>query len=579
MDGVESLMSEQTQSQSTAHIDERVWHQWYEDGVPRELSLSDHPLDESLRVSAERYPKRDAIRFFGGSTSYRKLDEEVNRFANVLIKMGVEPGDRIAFVLPNCPQLIICYYGSLRAGAVVVPTSPLYTEREMQHQLADSEARVVICLSRLFSKVQNIRENLPDLEHVIVTNIKEHLPVLSRLYFTVAREKKEGHHVDLPDDGRTHSLPDLMKEAGTDDPGVDVSIDDLAALQYTAGTTGTPKGVMLPHRTFVVGALHAQIWTRNVERPQGHDVVLGVIPIFHPLAQTTVMNYPISAGATMVLLPRFSVAETLQAINDERPNMFPGVPALFRAVLGSSDLDQYQIDSLMACISGAAPLPVDVQDRFEELAGVRMVEGYGSTEAPVTHCNPMLGTRKEGSIGVPLPSTDAAIFDLETRSRRLETGEVGELAVRGPQVMLGYWKQEEKTAEDLRDGWFFTGDTGSMDEDGFFTLVDRKNDLMIVSGFNVFPSEVENVIRQHPKVADVAVAGVPDPGRGEVAKAFVVPQDDEDVNKREIIALCREHLANYKVPRDVEFRDDLPRNVIGKVLRRQLIEEETGDQA
>lgn len=551
---------------------ERPWHQWYESTVPINLDVPEHDLPEFLRNTAERYPKRDAIRFLGRAISFSELDADVNRMANALLEYGVEPGDRVALMMPNSPQMVICYYGVMRAGAIVVPTNPLYTARELQHQLRDSGARIVVCLSRMFKKLQGVRNELPDLESVIVTNIKEYLPLVSRIYFTLAREKKEGHAVDLPDDGRTFWLPEFLKRGRRSHPGVSRHPDDVAVLQYTAGTTGTPKGVMLTHRNLVIGALHAQVWTANVERPAGHDVVLGVIPVFHPLAQTTVMNYPISAGATTVLLPRFTVAETLEAIQKERPNMFPGVPSLFRVLLESRDIDKYQLDSLQACICGAAPLPRDVQSRFEALAGVRMVEGYGLTEAPVTHCNPMLGERREGSIGVPLPNTDAMIVDLEDRSVRLGPGETGELAVRGPQVMRGYWQREDRTAENLIDGWYYTGDTGIMDEDGFFRLVDRKSDMIIVGGYNVFPSEIEKVIAEHPQVHEVAVARVTDPRRGEAPRAFVVPKDGADLSRRDILSHCRENLAHYKVPRSVEFRKELPKNLLGKVLRRELVE-------
>jgi long-chain acyl-CoA synthetase len=551
---------------------ERPWHQWYEANVPVNLDIPEHDLPVFLKKSAEKYTKRNAIRFFGRGISFRELDQEVNRMANALLAFGIEPGDRVALIMPNSPQMVICYYGVMRAGAVVVPTNPLYTARELQHQLNDSGARIVVCLSRMFKKLQGIREELPDLEHVVVTNIKEYLPFFSRIYFSLAREKKEGHSVELPDDGRTSWLPDFLKRGKNSYPDVRRNPDDVAVLQYTAGTTGTPKGVMLTHRNLVTGALHAQVWTGNIDRPAGHDVVLGVIPVFHPLAQTTVMNYPISAGATTVLLPRFSVGETLQAIQKERPNMFPGVPSLFRVLLESRDIDNYQLDSLQACISGAAPLPREVQSRFEALAGVRMVEGYGLTEAPVTHCNPMLGERREGSIGVPLPNTDAVIVDLEDRSNRLPPGETGELAVRGPQVMRGYWKRDDRTAENLIDGWYFTGDTGLMDEDGFFRLVDRKSDMIIVGGYNVFPSEIEKVISEHPRVHEVAVARAQDPRRGEVPRAFVVAKEGADLTRRDILSHCRENLAHYKIPRSIEFRKELPKNMLGKVLRRELIE-------
>jgi long-chain acyl-CoA synthetase len=541
--------------------------------VPREIDIPERPLPSFLAESARRYPERDAIRFMGRAMTYREFDEAVNRFANALIGLGVRPGDRVALVLPNCPQIAIGYYGGLRAGAIVVPVNPLFTEQEMQHLLADAGARVLLCLSLVFPKIQAVRDALPDLEHVIVTNVKEYLPALSSVLFTVARERREGHRVRFEEDGRTHWLQNLLSSAATTDPAVPASIDDIALLQYTTGTTGTPKGVIQTHRVLVLGALHAHYWCCNIKRPEGDDVVLGVIPIFHSLAQTTVLNYPIMGGGTMVLLPRFAIGDVLSAIDKEKPNLFPGVPAMFAVLLDAGNLDRYDLSSLRACICGAAPLTQEVQDRFEAITNVRMVEGFGLTEAPVTHCNTMLGKRKIGTIGVPLPNTDAAIVDLETGSRRLGPNEVGEIAVSGPQVMRGYWNREPETNHVLRDGWLLTGDIGEMDEDGFFRIVDRRKDLIIVGGLNVYPSQVEAVIASHPAAKEAAVVGVPDRRRGEAPKAYVVLKEGASATARDIIDHARQHLASYKVPRSVEFRDELPKTLIGKVLRRRLAEE------
>lgn len=552
----------------------RPWLRHYEAGIPWAIDLPTQTLSEYLAHTAARYPKREAVRFFGRTIHYRELDEAVNRFAQSLIRLGVQPGDRVALILPNCPQIVIGYYGALRAGAIVVPCNPLYAEPELAHQLADAEVKVVLVLSLLFPKVQAIRHQVPTLEHVIVTNIKEYLPPIARVGFTLFRERREGHDVTLPEDGRTHWLQTLLHSAPATAPEQTRTLDDLAVLQYTAGTTGIPKGAMLTHRNLVAVALQTHAWARNIEDPDGSDVVLGVIPIFHIYGQTVVMNFPIVSGGCMVLIPRFGIKEILESIDRERPTFFPGVPTMYAVLANAPNVGKYNLRSLKACISGAAPLPVSVQEQFERLTGARLVEGYGLSEAPVTHCNPILGERRAGTIGLPLPSTEAMVVDLETGTRPLPPGEVGELAVRGPQVMHGYWKRPDETARVFRDGWFLTGDIGRMSDDGYFQIVDRRKDMIIVGGLKVFPSEVESVLLQHPAVKEAVVVGIPDPYRGEMVKAFVVLQDGQAVTERELLAFCRERLAPHRVPREIEIRSELPKNLIGKVLRRKLIEEE-----
>lgn len=553
---------------------DRPWFQWYEPGIPHTVSVPDQPLHHFLSSTTAHVPARPVIRFEGRALSYQELEDAASRFASVLGTLGLHPGDRVALLLPNCPQFVIAYYGGLRAGAIVVPTSPLYVESELQHQLADAEARVLVCLSALFPKVQAIRSGLPALEQVIVTNIKEYLPAVKQAVFSVSEERKGGHRPELPQDGHTHWLQPLLAGATAHHPGVSATVDDVAVLQYTAGTTGSPKGVMLTHRNLVASVLEAHAWCRNVSKRDGADVVLGVIPLFHIYAQTTVMNFPIIGGGTMILQPHFSLKAVLKAITKERPDFFPGVPAIYTVISQAPNVGNYDLHSLKACLSGAAPLPREVQERFEALTGARVVEGYGLSEAPVTHCNPIHGRRKVGSIGVPIPSTDAAIFDLEAGVQRLGPGELGELAVRGPQVMNGYWRRAEETAQVMKNGWFLTGDIARMDEDGFFSIVDRKKDLINVGGLKVSPSEVEACLAALPNVKEVAAVGISDQQRGEVVKAYVVLDEGQRATEHEIIDACRTKLAPYKVPKAVEFRPELPKNMLGKVLRRRLVAEE-----
>jgi len=565
---------------SNAPMAERPWLAAYDAGVPADIDVPDEPLHAALSAAATRYPRRTAIRFFGRSLSYAELDVLANRFANVLLALGVQQGDRVALLLPNCPQMVVAYYGGLRAGAVMVPTSPLYVESELEHQLADAGASVVVCLSSLFGKVQAVRPRLPALQRVIVTSIKDFFPTRLRLLFSLTRERRDGHRVSLPGDGRTYWLMRLLSRARSSDQNVEVNADDLALLQYTGGTTGVAKGAMLTHRNLVANTLQVRACFVNLANPSGPDIVMGVLPLFHIYAMTTVMNFSIRGGGTMVLQPRFIVDDVLKAIQRERPHLFPGVPTMYMAINHAPHLSRYNLRSLKGAISGAAPLPREVQARFEQLTGARLIEGYGLTEAsPVTHCVPFAAEHRVGTIGVPVPSTEAAIFDQETGTRRLAPGEVGELAVRGPQVMRGYWNRPDETAQVLRDGWLFTGDLARVEPDGYFSIVDRKKDMIITGGMNVYPRDVEEPLYQHPKVREAVAVGVPDPRWGEAVKVYLVLRDGETATEQEILDYCHARMARYKVPKYVEFRRELPKSLVGKVLRRQLIEEEEARQA
>jgi long-chain acyl-CoA synthetase len=560
---------------ASAPLAERPWLKAYDPGVPADIDLADEPLHAALAASAARVPERAAIKFFGRAIAYRELDELVNRFANALISLGIRKGDRVALLMPNCPQMVIAYYGGLRAGAVMVATSPLYVESELEHQLADADASAIVCLSALFGQVQAVRPRLPALKHVIVTNIKDYFPTRLRLLFTISKERRDGHRVRLPADGQTYWFTRLLSRARPTDPRIDVRADDLALLQYTGGTTGVAKGAMLTHRNLLANTLQVRAWFKNLAKPDGSDVVLGVIPLFHIYAITSVMNSTIHGGGTMILQPRFVLEDVLKAIHRERPDLLPGVPTMYLQINHAPKLNRYNLRSLKGAISGAASLPSEVQRQFEALTRARLVEGYGLTEAsPVTHCSPFQGERHPGSIGIPLPSTNAAIFDQETGTRRLGSGEVGELAVRGPQVMRGYWKRPDETAKVLRDGWLFTGDIASMDADGYFSIVDRKKDLIITGGMNVYPRDVEEPLYQHPKVKEAVAVGIPDERWGEAVKVYIVLRDGQSATGQEILDFCHSRMARYKVPKFVEFRDELPKSLVGKVLRRRLLEEE-----
>ncbi|WP_337287643.1 long-chain fatty acid--CoA ligase [Candidatus Methylomirabilis sp.] len=559
---------------------DRPWFVHYDQWVPRRLEYPDIPLHRFLSVSAQKYPDRNAIIFYGRRLTYRALDEAAARFAAALADRGLTKGDRVALLLPNCPQMVIAYYGTLRAGGLAVSTSPLYSTRELTHQLNDSGAETIVVLSKLYPLVREVAPKT-GLKRIIVTNIKEYFPPLLRLLFTLLKEKPQGHRPAVERQPGTEWFSEVLSSAPTTSPAIMVGPDDPALLQYTGGTTGLAKGAVLTHRNLIANTIQTGAWMvkpalSSVEGEKNRiEVFLGAIPFFHVYGMTVVMNLCISLGHTMVLLPQFKVPEVLKTIAKYRPTLFPGVPTMYVAINNDPEVGGYDLHSIKACLSGAAPLPVEVANRFEALTGARLVEGFGLTEAsPVTHANPLFGARKIGTIGLPLPDTDAMIVDIETGERMLPPQEIGEVVVKGPQVMAGYWNQPNETAMVLRDGWLYTGDIGFMDEQGYFTIVDRKKEMIIAGGFNVYPREVEEPLYEHLKVKEVVAVGLPDPYRGETVKVYIVLKEGERATEQEIIDFCKQRMAKHKVPTLVEFRQELPKTVVGKALRRTLREEE-----
>ncbi|MDR6226511.1 long-chain-fatty-acid--CoA ligase [Desmospora profundinema] len=551
---------------------EKPWFKNYPEPTARQLNYPDHSLPFFLEQAAREFPNREAIHFMGKRLSYRELLHDVYRMANALDTLGVQKGERVAIMLANSPQAVIAYYAVLILGGVVVQTNPMYKERELEHQLSDSEAETIICLDLVYNQVAKVRPRT-SLKRIIVTSIKDYLPFPKNWLYPL-KLKKDGLQVNVPygsDD--VYAFSGLMKKALPTPVECRVeSMEEIALLQYTGGTTGLAKGAMLTHRNTIVNVVQCGAWMHKGER--GKEKVLGIVPFFHVYGMTVVMNYAVYMAATMVLLPRFNVDDTLKTIQSERPTLFPGAPTMYIALINHPDIRKYDLSSIEACMSGSAPLPLVVQEKFEKLTGGRLVEGYGLTEtSPVTHGNPIWEKRKHGSIGLPWPDTDARVVDLET-GEELEPGGVGVIEVKGPQVMKGYWKREEETAKVIRDGWFNTGDIGTMDDEGYFYIMDRQKDLIIAGGFNIYPREVEEVLYDHPAIQEAAVIGVPDPYRGETVKAFIVPKKGQELTEEELNAYCRDKLANYKVPRLYEFREELPKTTVGKVLRRALLEEE-----
>ena len=556
---------------------EKPWLNKYERHVPASISYPEKTLPQLLSEMARRFPQRPATVFFKAKLTYLQLNELVNRCAAGLQRMGVRKGDRVAIVVPNSPQYVMAYYAILRAGGVAVPCNPLYVARELQYQIKDSGARVIFALSRFYPTVVEARPGTP-LEQIIVTNIKEYFPPLLRLLFTCFKEAKEGHRVDISRDPAARWLQYFLASAPATPRAVDVSLDDTAVLLYTGGTMGTPKGAELSHRNIMVNAVQTVTWFAAKE---GEEVILSALPLSHSYGMTTAMNFPIVSGGTMILIPNpRDIKDVLANIQRFRPTAYPGVPTMYVAINNYPEVGRYDLRSITACISGGAPLPVEVQKRFQEITGARLVEGYGLSEtSPVTHANPIYGENRIGTIGLPWPDTDAKIVDVETGERDMPVGEIGELVIRGPQVTKGYWNNPDETALVLRGGWLYTGDIARMDEDGYFQIVDRKKDMIIAGGFNVYPREIEEVLYEHPKVQEAVAVGLPDPHRGETVKVFVVLKEDESATEEEIIDFCRGKMAKFKVPTAVEFRAELPKTMVGKILRRVLREEELARQA
>ncbi|MDQ0270051.1 long-chain-fatty-acid--CoA ligase [Cytobacillus purgationiresistens] len=553
--------------------EEKPWLKLYPKEIPSELSYPEQTVQEYLVKAATEFPEKKAIHFMGKEFTYRFVYDSALKVASYLQGIGIGKGDRVAIMLPNTPQSVISYYGILFAGGVVVQTNPLYMERELEYQMKDSGAKAIIAMDILFPRVSKIMPQT-DLQHIIVTAIKDFLPFPKNLIYPFIQKKQYGITVNVKHEGHHHLLTEILKRPTGEIKEYEFNFDeDLALLQYTGGTTGFPKGVMLTHRNLVSNAAMCNAWLYKTKR--GEEVILGVLPFFHVYGMTTVIILTVMEANKMVLLPKFDAETTLKTIQKQRPTLFPGAPTIYIGLLNHPKINDYDLSSIDSCISGSSALPVEVQQKFEEVTGGKLVEGYGLTEtSPVTHANFLWDEpRIKGSIGLPWPNTDAAIMSTET-GEFLPPGEVGEICVKGPQVMKGYWNRPEDTAQTLKDGWLLTGDLGHMDEKGYFYVVDRKKDMIIAGGFNIYPREIEEVLYEHEAVQEVVAAGIPDPYRGETVKAYVVLKDGAKVTEEELNKYTRKHLAAYKVPRIYEFRAELPKTAVGKILRRKLVEED-----
>ncbi len=548
-------------------MEPRVWHRSYDPGVPPALGYEPLTLPDLLERSAAQYPDAPALLFLNALLSYRELKEDVDRLATALAALGVKPGSRVAVQLPNIPQAPVAYYAALRLGAQPVLTNPLYVPREIEHQWTDAGCSVAVVMDFIFeAKLRGIRDRLP-VEHYVVASIPEYLRFPLR---PLARWKLRRHTPPMiarvaPGPG-IHCFRELIRATDPAPPRAALDLDAVATLQYTGGTTGPSKGAMLTHRNLSCNVQQMRAWFPALE--PGKEVILTALPIFHSFGMTVCMNLAVGIAGAMALVPNpRDVAAVMKAIAKHRATVFPAVPAMYAAIVNHPKVTSFDLASVKCCVSGAAPLPVDIMQRFEALTGATICEGFGLSEtSPVTHSNPLQGRRKAGSIGVPLPDTDTKLVDLE--------GEVGELAIRGPQVMRGYWNKPDETEAMIKDGWLHTGDLARVDADGYHFIVGRKKDMILCGGFNVYPDEIDRILVGHPAVLEAATIGIPDERRGETVKSFVVLKPGRQASADEIVAYCRDNLAPYKVPREIEFRAELPKSAALKILRRELRDEE-----
>jgi long-chain acyl-CoA synthetase len=543
----------------------KPWFGYYPDGVPQTMEYENLTLPEAFRRSAEKFPNNPAITFLGKVISYRELADLVDRLAASLSKMGVKKGSRVATLLPNVPQMIVAYYASLSLGASMVLNNPLYTDRELEHQLNDSESEFLFTLDLLAPRMIALKPKT-SVKEIIVCHINDYLPFPKKQLFPMV---KKGMFRKIEKQANVYEFLDLVKKSGPKPKMADISFEDLGCFQYTGGTTGVSKGVLLTHGNLSKNVQQISAWFPGFE--PGEESIVGALPFFHSFGMTTVMNFALWNGWNIVPIPRPEPQAILEALDAYKPTFMPAVPTMYVGMLRHPDFKKYNVTSLKGCFSGAAPLPLDVIREFEEATGSQICEGYGLSETtPVVTINPFGGKTKVGSIGLPITDTEIRIVDVDKGTKDMPPGESGEVIIKGPQVTQGYYKRPEETKEALRKGWLYTGDVGVMDEEGYFFIVDRKKDMIIAGGYNIYPRDIDEVLFEHPKVAEACAIGVPHDYRGETVKAYVVLKPGETATEEEMIAYCKEKLAAYKVPKIIEFIDDLPKSAVGKILRKEL---------
>jgi len=544
---------------------EKAWYKSYAKGVPFQIKYEPTPMPQALIRTVKNFPEKTALIFIDSKISYKQLNEMANRFANFLLDMGVKPGDKVAMLMPNMPQIVAATYGAWKAGAVVVMNNPLYTDKELEYQFNNSESSLLVTIDLLGPRMIALQPKTK-IRKIVIAHIRDHLkfPKKQLLPF-LAKDK----HREIPSTPNVYEWAGILKKYPTAEPNIPLDFESLACLQYTGGTTGVSKGVMLSHANLSKNVQQIQAWFPGFQ--QGEITHLGVLPIFHSFGLTCCMNYCIWMGWTHVLIPRPEPQAILEAVHKYKVNFFPAVPTMYVGILNHPKAGEFNLTSIKGCFSGAAPLPIEVIKDFEAKTGSQICEGYGLSETtPVATTNPFGGKTKPGSIGLPMPDTDLKIVDLADGTKELPMGEAGEVLIKGPQVMSGYYKMPDETAAALQDGWLYTGDIGKMDEDGYFYIVDRKKDMIIAGGYNIYPREIDEILFEHPKILEACAVGIPDPYRGETVKAFVVLKPGEKLTEEEVIQFCSIKLAKYKIPRMVEFLPSLPKSGVGKILRKEL---------
>ncbi|MBU2547734.1 MAG: long-chain fatty acid--CoA ligase [Proteobacteria bacterium] len=550
-------------------MEERIWHKSYDKEVPPSLDYEKRTIPEALAKTARDHPDLTALIMMGKKITYRELDDLVNRFAAALMDLGLGKGVKVALSMPNIPQMVIAAQAVFRSGGVVVMCNPLYTERELEHQLNDSESKIAVVMDLLVPRIQKLKAST-GIGPIIACHIRDYLPFPLKQLFPFV--KKEMHRKTVPGEG-VYDFLDLVGKYPAQPPRVDVGWEDLSTLLYTGGTTGVSKGVMLSHANISINVQQLRAWTHDVI--EGKERLLANFPFFHSAGFTALMNQCIFRAFTDILVPRPEPQVVLEMVRKYKPTFFPAVPTTYVGILNHPDFAKTDFSQVKGCVSGAAPLALETIREWEEKVGTTIVEVYGLTEcSPLSHANPWRGQTKVGSVGLPISDTDCRIVDLDAGETDMPQGQPGEILLKGPQVTRGYYQKPEETAESFRDGWFYTGDIGYMDEQGYLFIVDRKKDMIIAGGYNIYPRDIDEVLFEHPKILEACAVGVPDPYRGETVKAFVVTRPGETLTEAEVIGYCREKLAAYKAPKLVEFVDELPKSMIGKVLRRELRERE-----
>ena len=551
---------------------DKPWLASYEKGAPEHVDFEETFLPDFLERSAAKFPDTMALLFQGYKVTYGELKNMVDCFATALADFGIKKGDSVAILLPNVIPCVVAYYATMKLGGITVMNNPLYSDRELEHQFNNSNSKILITLDLLGNRMIDLRPKT-SIKQIIYTSIGDYLPFPKNLLFPLFAKKKK-LAADVKSAEELYKWKEVLAGASPNPPKVTLSFEDVAMYQYTGGTTGVSKGVMLTHSNLSKHVQQAHAWFPTFNA--GEEIILGALPFFHVFGLSTAMNYAIYMGWGDVLVPKPQPEQLLEAINKFKPTFEPLVHTMYIGMLGHPKIKDTDMTSIKGCFSGSAPLPVEVIRDFEQKTGAVIVEGYGLTESsPVVHINPFAGgKRKVGSIGLPISDTEARIVSLDDGVTDMPVGEIGEIILKGPQVMKGYWQMPEETAGTLKDGWLYTGDIAKMDEEGYFFIVDRKKDMIISGGLNVYPRDIEEVFYEHPKVMEATAIGIPHPSRGEQVKVFVVLNEGETATEKELLEYCKDKLATFKIPTMIEFREDLPKTNVGKILKKDLKAEE-----